>query len=46
MLRYILKRIIGALPTLLILITISFFLIRVAPGGPFDTEKDLPPEIQ
>jgi len=36
----------GALPTLLILITISFFLIRVAPGGPFDSEKDLPPEIQ
>jgi len=46
MLRYILKRIMGALPTLLILITISFFLIRVAPGGPFDSEKDLPPEIQ
>jgi oligopeptide transport system permease protein len=40
------KRIAGAFPTLLILITISFFLIRVAPGGPFDTEKDLPPEIQ
>jgi oligopeptide transport system permease protein len=36
----------GALPTLLILITISFFLIRVAPGGPFDTEKNLPAEIQ
>lgn len=36
----------GAIPTLLILITISFFLIRVAPGGPFDSEKDLPPEIQ
>jgi len=46
MLRYIIKRIMGALPTLLILITISFFLIRVAPGGPFDSEKDLPPEIQ
>jgi oligopeptide transport system permease protein len=39
-------RIAGAIPTLLILITISFFLIRVAPGGPFDSEKDLPPEIQ
>lgn len=46
MLRYMLKRIAGAIPTLLILITISFFLIRVAPGGPFDSEKDLPPEIQ
>lgn len=46
MLRYMIKRIAGAIPTLLILITISFFLIRVAPGGPFDSEKDLPPEIQ
>jgi oligopeptide transport system permease protein len=46
MFSYMIKRIAGALPTLLILITISFFLIRVAPGGPFDSEKDLPPEIQ
>lgn len=46
MFSYMIKRIVGALPTLLILITISFFLIRVAPGGPFDSEKDLPPEIQ
>ena len=46
MFSYMIKRIAGALPTLLILITISFFLIRVAPGGPFDTEKDLPIEIQ
>jgi len=46
MLRYMLKRIMGAIPTLLLLITISFFMIRVAPGGPFDSEKDLPPQIQ
>jgi len=46
MLRYMIRRIAGAIPTLLILITISFFLIRMAPGGPFDSEKDLPPEIQ
>ncbi len=43
---YAIKRLLGAIPTLLVLITISFFLIRVAPGGPFDTEKSLPPEIQ
>ena len=43
---YVIKRLLGAIPTLLVLITISFFLIRVAPGGPFDTEKSLPPEIQ
>jgi oligopeptide transport system permease protein len=36
----------GLVPTLLVLITISFFLIRIAPGGPFDGEKVLPPEIQ
>lgn len=46
MLKYMMKRIMAAIPTLLILITIAFFLIRVAPGGPFDSEKDLPPEIQ
>ncbi len=46
MLRYTLKRLAGALPTLLVLLTVTFFLMRVAPGGPFDTEKALPPEIQ
>lgn len=43
--RYILKRLLGAIPTLLILITIAFFLIRIAPGGPFDEDKALSPEI-
>ncbi len=46
MLRYSLKRFIGAWPTLLILMTMAFFMMRAAPGGPFDTEKQLPPEIQ
>ena len=36
----------GLVPTLLVLITVAFFLIRIAPGGPFDGEKVLPPEIQ
>jgi oligopeptide transport system permease protein len=39
-------RLLGLIPTLLVLITIAFFLIRVAPGGPFDGEKALPPEIR
>ena len=34
----------SAVPTLFIVITISFFLIRVAPGGPFDLERPLPPQ--
>jgi len=46
MLSYTIKRFIGAWPTLLILITLAFFMMRAAPGGPFDTEKTLPPEIQ
>ena len=37
------SRLLGLIPTLLMLITIAFFLIRVAPGGPFDSEKPLPP---
>lgn len=46
MLRYALTRFLGAIPTLLILITIAFFMIRAAPGGPFDAEKALPAEIE
>ena len=36
MIRYLLKRIAGAVPTLFIIITLTFFLVRAAPGGPFD----------
>ena len=46
MLNYSLRRLAWAFPTLLLLITVAFFMIRVAPGGPFDTEKNLPPEIE
>jgi oligopeptide transport system permease protein len=45
MLRYVLKRLLTAIPTLLVIITISFFLIRVAPGGPFNQERGLNPVI-
>jgi oligopeptide transport system permease protein len=34
-----------AIPTLLVLITISFFLMRFAPGNPFSSERPLPPEV-
>lgn len=46
MLQFIFKRLLGAIPTIFVIITIAFFLIRVAPGGPFDQERTLPPEIQ
>jgi oligopeptide transport system permease protein len=43
--RYFFTRLAGAIPTLLIIITATFFLMRAAPGGPFDQEQTLPPEI-
>lgn len=43
---YILKRLSIGIPTLLIIITASFFLMRLAPGGPFDAEADLDPLVQ
>lgn len=45
MLRFLFRRLLGALPTLFVIVTITFFLIRLAPGGPFDQEQRLPPEI-
>ena len=46
MARHTVRRLLSVIPTLLMLITVAFFLIRVAPGGPFDSEKTLPAEIQ
>jgi oligopeptide transport system permease protein len=46
MLRFIVRRLIGAVPTLLIIIAMAFFMMRIAPGGPFDQERRLPPEIE
>jgi oligopeptide transport system permease protein len=46
LLSYTLRRLLGAIPTLLILIGLAFVLIRAAPGGPFDTERSLLPEIE
>lgn len=45
MLTFISKRILEAIPTLLILITVSFFLMHSAPGSPFTSERALPPEV-
>ena len=46
MLNYGFKRLLGAIPTLFIMIAIAFFMIRMAPGGPFDSERSLPPEVE
>jgi len=45
-LRLTLRRLLESIPTLLILIAVTFFMMRVAPGGPFDSEKRLAPEIE
>jgi oligopeptide transport system permease protein len=46
MLRYALRRIAGIVPTLLVIITVSFFVVRLAPGGPFDQEQTLAPQVR
>ena len=46
MLRFIIRRILLGLPVLIMVATITFFIMHVVPGGPFDTEKILPPEIK
>lgn len=46
MLRYVFRRLLTAIPTLFVIVTISFFLIRVAPGGPFNQERGLNPVIK
>ncbi len=45
MLSYAIRRLFGAVPTLFLIVTISFFMIRIAPGGPFSKEKSLPAEV-
>jgi len=45
MLKFIVSRILQAIPVLLIVITVTFSLIHAAPGGPFDSEKKVSPEI-
>jgi oligopeptide transport system permease protein len=46
MLRYVTRRLLTAIPTLFVIVTIAFYLIRVAPGGPFNQEKGLNPVIK
>jgi oligopeptide transport system permease protein len=41
-----LRRLLGAVPTLFLVIVLAFLLVHAAPGGPFDDERALPPEIE
>ncbi len=45
MLKYSFRRVLIAIPTLLILIVASFLLMHAAPGGPFTSERTLPPQV-
>ncbi|MCG7508177.1 ABC transporter permease subunit [Mesorhizobium retamae] len=46
MLIYVFRRLLTAIPTLFVIVTLAFFLIRVAPGGPFNQERGLSPVIK
>lgn len=46
MLRFISGRLLQMIPVLLVIATLTFFMIRLAPGGPFDAEKSVSPEIR
>jgi len=45
-LAFVVRRLLGAIPTLAVIVALSFLLTRLAPGGPFDEDQALPPEIR
>jgi oligopeptide transport system permease protein len=46
MIGYALRRLAGAIPTLFVIVTLAFFMMRAAPGGPFDSQRKLTPEVE
>ncbi len=46
MIAFLLRRLASAVPTLLVIVTVAFFMMRVAPGGPFDQDRALSPDIE
>lgn len=46
MLTFAAKRLLSLVPTLLVLVALTFALLHAAPGGPFDDERVLAPEVQ
>lgn len=44
--RFVLGRVLGLIPTMFVIITVSFFVIRLAPGSPFSSERALSPQAQ
>ncbi len=46
MFAFIARRVLIAIPTLFLIVALAFFMMRAAPGSPFDTDRKLPPEIE
>src|SRR5580698_1500297 len=46
MLSFLLRRLVVAIPTLVVVVTAAFFMMRAAPGNPFSTDRKLPAEIE
>ncbi len=46
MFRFLLRRLMVAVPTLFLVVTAAFFMMRAAPGNPFDSDRKLPPEVE
>ena len=45
MIKFLLSRLLQAIPVLIIVITATFFIVHAAPGGPFSADKAVPPEV-
>src|SRR6478736_5626441 len=46
MFRFIAARLLQTIPVLFVVATLTFFMVRLVPGGPFDGERSVPPEIK
>lgn len=46
MLRFAIRRLLEAIPVIFVIITLTFFMVRLAPGGPFDGEKEMPEAVK
>ncbi len=46
MLSFAIKRLLGAIPTMFVIVTLAFFMMRLAPGGPFDAERTVTAEVE
>jgi oligopeptide transport system permease protein len=42
---YLLRRLLGAIPTILVVVSVCFLMLQLAPGGPFDSERKVSPEV-